>query len=65
MQMNQEQQKLYSQTMENAFQQMEGIDQDIEEELERTREKLNELKESKKVFEQIYDSASRLLELDP
>jgi len=65
MQMNPEQQKLYSMTMENAYEQLAGIDKDIENELQKTRQKLNDLKEKKKVFEQIYQSASRLLELNP
>ena len=51
--------------MENAYQQLEVIERDIEEELQKTRQKLNDLKEKKKVFEQIYASAARLLELNP
>ncbi len=64
MQINKDQQKLYSQTMENAYQQMGDIEKDIEDELRKTRQALNELKEKKKVFQQIYESASRLLELN-
>lgn len=65
MHMKPDQEKLYSETLENAYQQLEVIDRDIEEELQKTRRKLNDLKEKKKVFEQIYASAARLLELNP
>lgn len=65
MHMKPDQEKLYSDTMENAYQQLEVIERDIEEELQKTRQKLNDLKEKKKVFEQIYASAARLLELNP
>ncbi len=65
MHMKPDQEKLYSDTMENAYEQLEVIERNIEEELQKTRQKLNELKEKKKVFQQIYASAERLLELNP
>jgi ABC-type Zn uptake system ZnuABC Zn-binding protein ZnuA len=61
MSLNKEQEDLYKKTMEEAKRQLDGIDGEMEEELQKARERLAKLQESKKSFKQIYLSTAELL----
>lgn len=61
MSLNKEQEDLYKKTMEEAKRQLDGIDGEMEEELQKARERLANLQESKKSFKQIYLSTAELL----
>ncbi len=61
MSLNREQEDLYKKTMEEAKRQLDGIDGEMEEELQKARERLAKLQESKKSFRQIYLSTAELL----
>jgi len=61
MSLNKEQEDLYKKTMEEAKRQLDGIDGEMEEELQKARERLAKLQESKKSFRQIYVSTAELL----
>lgn len=64
MALTKEQEELYRRTMMEAKRMMEEIDAQIERELQRVREKLAELQESKKSFRMIYEGAAKLLGLE-
>ena len=61
MSLNKEQEDLYKKTMQEAKKQLEGVDSLIEKELQKVREKLAELQESKKSFRMIYEGTAKLL----
>jgi ElaB/YqjD/DUF883 family membrane-anchored ribosome-binding protein len=61
MSLNKEQEDLYKKTMEEAKRQLDGIDGEMEDELQKARERLAKLQESKKSFKQIYISTAELL----
>jgi hypothetical protein len=61
MSLNKEQEDLYKKTMEEAKRQLDGIDGEMEDELQKARERLAKLQESKKSFKQIYMSTAELL----
>ena len=61
MALSKEQEELYRKTMEEAKAQLETIDDEMEKEIQRAREKLAQLQDSKRSFRQLYEGAARLL----
>lgn len=61
MALNKEQEDLYRKTMEEAKAQLETIDDEMEKEIQRARERLAKLQDSKRSFRQLYEGAARLL----
>ncbi|MBD3414786.1 MAG: hypothetical protein GF421_10195 [Candidatus Aminicenantes bacterium] len=55
------QEELYRQTMQEAKAQLDTIDEEMENEIQKAREKLERLKEAKESFRQLYEGAARLL----
>lgn len=64
MALNKDQEELYKKTMEEAKKQLDGIEGQIEKELQKVREKLAELQESKKSFRMIYEGTAKLLGIE-
>jgi len=50
--------------MEEAKAQLESIDDEMEEEIQRARERLAKMQESKHSFRQLYEGAARLLGIE-
>jgi uncharacterized membrane-anchored protein YhcB (DUF1043 family) len=61
MALTKEQEELYRRTMAEAKAQFDTIDEEMEKEIQKTRETLAKLQESKKSFQQIYESTAKLL----
>lgn len=61
MALTKEQEELYRKTMAEAKAQYDTIDEEMEMEIQKTRETLAKLQESKKSFQQIYESTAKLL----
>ncbi len=61
MKVSKEQEELYKKTMEAAKKELTEMDSQMEKELQKIREKLAEMQESKKYFRQIYEGAAHLL----
>jgi uncharacterized membrane-anchored protein YhcB (DUF1043 family) len=61
MAMNKEQEDLYRKTMEEAKKQLDGVDEEMEKELQKTREKLAKLQNSKSSYKRIYVGLAELL----
>lgn len=61
MALTKEQEELYRKTMEEAKAQLETIDDEMEKEIQKARERLAKLQESKRSFRQLYEGAARLL----
>ncbi|MFO7866035.1 MAG: hypothetical protein R6V02_04390 [Candidatus Aminicenantes bacterium] len=61
MPLNKQQEELYRKTMEEAKAQLESIDEEMEKELQRARECLADLQESKQSYRQVYEGAAKLL----
>ncbi len=59
-----EQEDLYKKTMDEAKRQLDGIDGEMENELQKARERLAKLQESKKSFKQIYVGTAELLGIE-
>ena len=59
-----EQEELYKKTMEEAKKQLEQIDGDMAKEIQKIREKLAQLQESKKSFRQLYEASAQLLGIE-
>jgi uncharacterized membrane-anchored protein YhcB (DUF1043 family) len=64
MALSKQQEELYRKTMEEAKAQLESIDDEMEKELQRARERLAKLQESKQSFRQLYEGAARLLGIE-
>ena len=64
MALSKQQEELYRKTMEEAKAQLESIDEEMENELQRARERLAKLQESKQSFRQLYEGAARLLGIE-
>ena len=64
MTLDKEQTALYRKTMDQAKNQLDGVDSEMEEELEKARVALVDLQESKKLFKQIYESTAVILGVD-
>ena len=63
MALSKEQEDLYRKTMEEAKAQLETIDDEMEKEIQRARERLAKLQDSKRSFRQLYEGAARLLDV--
>lgn len=61
MALSKDQEDLYRKTMDEAKKQMEDIDQQMEKEIQKTRQKLADLQESKGSFRQMYEGAATVL----
>jgi hypothetical protein len=61
MALTKKQEDLYRQTMEEAKSQLDTIDDEMEKEIQKARERLAKLQESKESFRQLYEGAARLL----
>lgn len=61
MKISKEQEDLYKKTMEAAKKELDDMDSQMEKELQKIREKLAEMQESKKYYRQIYEGAAHLL----
>ena len=61
MALNDDENAFYRQTMEGARRQLEQIDELIEKELEAVKERLGELRDRRKVAQQIHDNACHAL----
>ena len=59
-----EQEELYKKTMDEAKKQLESIDSDMAKEIQKIREKLAQLQESKKSFRQLYEASAQLLGIE-
>ena len=64
MALTKEQEDLYKKTMDEAKRQLDGIDGEMENELQKARERLAKLQESKKSFRQIYVGTAELLGME-
>ena len=64
MSLTKEQEDLYKKTMNEAKAQLDGIDGEMEKELQKARERLAKLQESKKSFKQIYVGTAELLGIE-
>ncbi len=64
MSLSKEQEELYKKTMDEAKKQLDGIDGEMEKELQKARERLAKLQESKKSFRQVYIGTAELLGVD-
>ena len=61
MALSKDQEELYRKTMEEAKKQMDHIEEEMEEEIQKIRTKLAKLQEVKKTIRQIYEGAAKLL----
>ncbi len=61
MALTKDQEELYRKTMEEAKAQLETIDEEMEKEIQKARERLAKLQESKRSFRQLYEGAAQLL----
>ena len=59
--LSKEQKEFYTNTLNQTREQIKAIDQQIEEEIENFKKKMEELKSRRKVIKQIYDGAATLL----
>ncbi len=64
MALTKEQEDLYKKTMDEAKTQFENIDEEMEKEIQKTRETLANLQASKKHFQQIYQATANLLGIE-
>lgn len=61
MSLTKELEELYKKAMDEAKNQLDGIESEMEKEIQKVREKLAKLQESKKSYQQIYEGAANLL----
>lgn len=61
MALSKDQEDLYRKTMDEAKKQMEDINTQMEKEIQKTRQKLADLQESKGSFRQMYEGAATVL----
>jgi len=61
MAVSKEKEELYKKMMEDAKNQLKEIDAQMQEEIQKIREKLAELQAAKKNFKQVYDGAAKIL----
>jgi hypothetical protein len=65
MALSKEQEELYRKTMDEVRRQLDGIDAVVEQELQKVRERLAELQESKKSLKMVYEGTAKLLGIEP
>jgi len=61
MAVSKEKEDLYKKMMEDAKSQLKDLDKQMQEEIQKIREKLAELQAAKKNFKQVYDGAAKIL----
>ncbi len=61
MAVSEEKEELYKRMMEDAKGQLKDIDNQMQQEIQKIREKLAELQAAKKNFKQVYDGAAKIL----
>lgn len=61
MAVSKEKEELYKKMMEDAKSQLNDLDKQMQEEIQKIREKLAELQAAKKNFKQVYDGAAKIL----
>ena len=62
--MNKESEGLFRKTMEDVKKQMDFIDEQVEAELQKVREKLAELQEEKKNLRMVYEGTAKILGIE-
>jgi hypothetical protein len=65
MALSKEQEELYRKTMDEVKRQLDGIDAQVEQELQKVRERLAQLQESKRSLKMVYEGTAKLLGLEP
>jgi len=67
MALNTEQEEIYKKAMNEAKKELDGVDSYMQEEIQKARQKLADLQESKKHYRQIYEGTALLLgvEVEP
>jgi phage terminase large subunit len=61
MAVSEEKEELYKRMMEDAKSQLKDIDNQMQQEIQKIREKLAELQAAKRNFKQVYDGAAKIL----
>ncbi len=64
MALNKEQEEIYKKAMDQAKKELDGVDSRMQEEIQKARQKLAELQESKKHYRQIYEGTALLLGIE-
>ncbi len=64
MALNKDQETLYRKTMDEVKTQLDSIDSEVERELQKVRERLAQLQESKKSLKMVYEGMAKLLGIE-
>ena len=64
MALNKEQEEIYKKAMNEAKKELDGVDSCMQEEIQKARQRLAELQESKKQHRQIYEGTAQLLGIE-
>ncbi|HOI44612.1 MAG TPA: hypothetical protein PLX50_03250 [Candidatus Aminicenantes bacterium] len=64
MPLSKDQEDLYRKTMEEVKRQLDDIDNQVEKELQKVRERLAHLQESKKSLKMVYEGTAKLLGIE-
>lgn len=64
MALNKEQEEIYKKAMDAAKKELDNVDSNMQEEIQKARQKLAELQESKKHYRQIYEGTALLLGIE-
>jgi ABC-type Zn uptake system ZnuABC Zn-binding protein ZnuA len=64
MSLNKDQEDLYKKTMDEVKRQLDGIDEEVEKELQKVRKRLAELQESKKSLRMVMEGTAKLLGIE-
>jgi hypothetical protein len=64
MALNKEQEEIYKKAMDEAKKELDNVDSNMQEEIQKARQKLAELQESKKHYRQIYEGTALLLGIE-
>jgi len=64
MALNKEQEEVYKKAMNEAKKELDGVDSNMQEEIQKARQKLADLQESKKHYRQIYEGTAQLLGIE-
>ena len=65
MALSKEQEELYRKTMDEVKRQLDAVDSQVEHELQKVRERLAQLQESKKSLKMVYEGTAMLLGIEP
>jgi len=64
MALSKDQEEIYKKAMEAAKKELDSVDEKMQEEIQKARQKLADLQESKRQFRQIYEGTAQLLGLE-